>query len=127
LCENLIINTLIKATSSGKAKNTVTSISHSLKQSQHADLANPEEVETYIANASICNATKTKLAFGYQWFCKTNDIRWEKPSYKTERKIPLIPTTENINKKISASPRKYATIFTILAETGLEAQELATM
>jgi len=71
LCENLIINTLIKATNSGKAKNTVTSISHSLKQlSQHADLANPEEVETYIANASICNATKTKLAFGYQWFCK---------------------------------------------------------
>ena len=38
LCENLIINTLIKATNSGKAKNTVTSISHSLKQlSQHAE------------------------------------------------------------------------------------------
>ena len=125
---DLIINTLIKATNSGKAKNTVISISHSLRQlSEHANLTNPEEVKAYIANASICNATKTKLVFGYQWFCKTNNIQWEKPRYKTERKIPLIPTTENINKIISASPQKYATIFTILAETGLEAQELATM
>jgi hypothetical protein len=47
-------------------------------------------------------------------------------SQDTERKIPLIPITENIHKIISASPEKYATIFTILEETGLEGQELAT-
>jgi integrase len=124
---DLIINTLIKAQNEGKAKNTVISISHSLRQlSKHADLKNPEEVKTYLANASVCNATKTKLCFGYNWFCKTNGIQWTKPRYKWERKIPLIPTTENINKIISASTKKYATIFTILAETGLEAQELVT-
>ena len=41
--------------------------------------------------------------------------------------MPLIPTTENIDKIISASSMKYATIFTILKETGLEGMELATM
>jgi integrase len=75
----------------------------------------------------LANATKTKLCFGYQWFTKVNNILWEKPRFKAERKIPLIPTTENIHKIISASPQKYATIFTILEETGLEAMELATM
>jgi integrase len=125
--EDLIINTLIKAQNEGKAKNTLTSISHSLRQiNKHADLKNPEEVKAYIANAPICNATKTKLHFGYSWFCKINEIEWKKPYYKMERKIPLIPTTENIHKIISASPEKYATIFTILEETGLEGQELAT-
>ncbi|MDH5482823.1 MAG: tyrosine-type recombinase/integrase [Candidatus Bathyarchaeota archaeon] len=125
--EDLIINTLIKAQNSGKAKNTLISISHSLRQiSKHADLMNPEEVKTYLAHLNVSNATKTKLCFGYNWFCKTNSIQWEKPKYKWERKIPLIPTTENIDKIISASSRKYATIFTILKETGLEAHELAT-
>jgi integrase len=124
---DLIINTLIKATNSGRFQNTVKTISYSLRQlNKNADLKKPEEVKACIANAKVTNATKTKLAFAYNWFCKTNDIQWEKPKYKTERKIPLIPTTENINKIIAASNKKYATIFTILAETGIEAQELVT-
>jgi hypothetical protein len=125
--EDLIINTLLKATNSGKSKNTIRSISYSLRQlDKNADLKNPEDVKTYLANAKICNATKTKLCFAYNWLCKTNGIQWSKPTYKWERRIPLIPTTENINKIISASNKKYPTIFTMLAETGLEAQELVT-
>ena len=123
----LIINTLIKATNSGKAKNTVRSISYSLRQiNRNADLKNPEDVKAYIANSPVCNATKTKLCFAYNWFCQTNGIEWTKPRYKWERKIPIIPTTANVDKIISASTRKCATIFTILKETGLEGQELAT-
>jgi len=126
--EDLIINTLIKAKNEGKAKNTVIAISRRLKQlSRKADLKNPEEVKTAIANSPVCNQSKNKLALAYNWYCKTNGIEWKKPYFKWERKIPLIPTTENITKIISASPPKYATIFTILAETGLEAHELATI
>jgi integrase len=74
----------------------------------------------------VCNATKQKLADIYDYFCKTHNIKWERPNYKYERKIPLIPTTESINKIICASSRKYATIFRILEETGIEGRELAT-
>jgi integrase/recombinase XerD len=130
-----IVKTIAKATKEGKEQTTINAISHALRQlSQKADLKNPEEVKTAIATALhhetkklLSNQSKDKLCFGYNWFCKTNGIQWEKPRYKWERKIPLIPTTENINKIISASTEKYAIIFTILAETGLETQELATI
>ena len=86
---------------------------------------NPQEVLTYIANHNISNSAKQKLANCYDYFTKTNNLVWNKPRYKWERKIPLIPTTENIYKIISATTKKYATIFTILEQTGLEGQELA--
>jgi integrase len=85
------------------------------------------EVANYIANAKVSADTKNKLAFAYNWFAKTNGIQYTKPYFRVERKIPMIPTTENINKIIAAATDKFATIFTILAETGLEAHELATM
>jgi hypothetical protein len=45
---------------------------------------------------------------------------------KSERKIPLIPTTENIN-KIIAKHQKNTQQYSILLETGLERYELATI
>ena len=124
---DLIINTLLNAKNSGKAQNTIRSFASSLRQlNRHADLKNPESVRTYIANSPHANITKNKLALAYTWFCKTNNIEWKQPYYRWERKIPIIPTTENINKIISASTPRYATIFTILTETGLEGHELAT-
>jgi integrase len=125
--EGEIINTLLWMKNSGLAENTIETASHKLNQiGRHADLMNPEEVKTYIANTTVCNGTKQKLADIYNYFCKTHAITWQRPNYKYERKIPLIPTTENINKVISASSRKYATIFRILEETGIEGRELAT-
>jgi integrase len=123
-----IINTLLELRKQGLAENTLTSISASLRQlNQHADLNNPESVKEHIAEKNVANSTKTKLCFGYDKYCKVNRIPWVKPRYKWERKIPLIPSTQNIDKIISASTPKYATIFTILKETGLECCELADM
>jgi len=125
--EGLIISTLIKMKNSGLSDNTITTVSHKLNQlAKNANLLNPCEVATYIANTKICNASKQKLAETYDYFAKANKLTWEKPRYRYERKIPLIPTTENIHKIISACSKKYATIYTILEETGLETQELAT-
>jgi integrase len=122
-----IINTLINLTNSGKAPNTVRGIASALKiTNQQTNIADPEQVRTFIANLQKDAQTKNRYALAYEWFCKTNNIQWKKPYFKWERKIPMIPTTENIDKIISASSTKYATIFTILKETGLEAHELAT-
>ncbi|MDH5374953.1 MAG: tyrosine-type recombinase/integrase [Candidatus Bathyarchaeota archaeon] len=125
---NRIINTLLKCKNSGLAESTLKSIASSFRQiSQNADLNNPESVKAFIANLKLSNNTKQKHANNYNYYCKANGIKWEKPYYRAERKIPLIPTTENVNKIISASSNKYATIFTILKETGLEGMELATI
>jgi integrase len=127
LHEDRIINTLLQMKNSGLSEATLATASQKLNQlGKHADLQNPQEILTYIANSTVSNATKQKLANDYNYYCITNQINWKKPTYRWERKIPLIPTTENIYKIISASCKKYATIFTILEETGLEGKELET-
>jgi integrase len=126
--EPLIINTLLRVRNEGKAKKTVQGFASALKYiNLNADMKDPESVKAYISNLQKSPETKNKYALAYQWFCKINGIQWTKPYYKWERKIPMIPTTENIDKIISASTEKYATIFTILKETGVEAHELATV
>jgi integrase len=130
--KELIINTLINLKHNGKAENTIKSVSQNLNRiSKHTDLAKPEEVKQYIADAKrldngkpLSNGTKSKLIFCYDCLCKANKIQWQAPRYKWEQHVPIIPTTANVNKIISASTKRYATIFTILAETGLEGQEL---
>jgi integrase len=125
--EGLIILTLLKLKNRGLSENTLYTTSQKLRQlDRNTNLLNPEDVKEYIANSKVSNATKQKIANLYDYFCKANNLEWEKPRYKWERKIPLIPTTANIDKIISASSKKYATIFTILKETGVEGQELAT-
>jgi len=57
---------------------------------------NPKEVLTYIANHKVANSSKQKLVNCYAYFCKTNGIIFEKPKYKCEETIPIIPTKENV-------------------------------
>ena len=70
------------------------------------------------------NGAKNVVIEVYDKFCHTNQIPFDKIRYDYQPPIPLIPTTENVKKIISATTEKYTTIFTILAETGLEAKEL---
>lgn len=124
----LIINTLLQAKNIGKAQSTLKCFANTLKIiSRNTKLTDTEKVKTFIANLKATNATKQKYVVHYALFCKINNIPFIKPNYKQERKPPMIPSTENIDKIISACTTKYATIFTILKETGLEAYELATM
>jgi len=106
---------------------TIKDISNKLKRlSKIANLNNPEEVKMAIANLDITNSTRSSYAKAYNYFTEENGIEWNRPRYKWERKLPIIPSTANVDKIISACTRKYATIFTILKETGLEGHELAT-
>jgi integrase len=60
----------------------------------------------------------------YQRLAKANTITWTKPHYKTERRIPIIPTTQKIMQIIS-NAKKYAAIFKTLMDTGLMPYELS--
>jgi len=130
--EGLIIKTLLEPQKEGKAENTRTNIEEILKQlSRKTDLENPETVKLYISTATnektrrpLANATKNKLCLAFDWLCKANHFTWQKPFYKVAERTPIIPTTENVTKIISASNQEHATIFTILAETGADGEEL---
>ena len=119
----MIINTLIKLRNDGKADNTIISVSRVLQRiSEHADLSKPEEVKAYISTAAkqngepLQNSTKTRYVCSYDCLCRAYGIQWEKPRFRYEEHIPIIPSTENVNKIIGASSKRYATIFTLLAE-----------
>ena len=120
-----IDKTILKATAEGKAKNTIKNFSHRLRQlSKVADLNNPEDVKQAIAYSKLSNSSKCSFTLAYEWYAKTNGIQWNKPRFKWSLPTPIIPTTDQVTKIISATTKKFATIFTLMAETGAEGEEL---
>jgi hypothetical protein len=120
-----IDKTIAKATIEGKAKNTIRGFRHRLIQlSRFADLMNPEDVKSVIGFSKLSNSSKCSYALAYEWFAKTNGIQWQKPKYKWTLGTPIIPTTSQVERIISATTTKFATIFKLMAEIGVEGEEL---
>lgn len=84
----------------------------------------PEDVKQAIAYAKLTNSSKVSFTLAYDWFCKTNGLQWQKPKFKWVLPIPIMPTTSQVEKIISATTPKFATIFKLMAETGVEGEEL---
>jgi integrase len=124
--------TLTMLINDGQKPNTVRHTRYKLQElAAHVDLFNPEAVKNYIATAisektkqPFSDETKNKFAYAADKLYEKQGIQWKKPFYKVEEKTPLIPTTENVELIVNNASQKYATIFTILAETGAEGKEL---
>jgi len=120
-----INKTVERAITEGKAKNTQLKFYRLLRQlSKVSDLMNPEDVKQAIAYSKITNASKTCYVLAYEWFAKTNGLTWQKPKYKWTLPTPIIPTTKQVERIISASTPKFAVIYKLMAETGVEGEEL---
>jgi hypothetical protein len=85
---------------------------------------NPTDVKQAIGYSKLANSSKCSFALAYNWFCKANGLTWEKPRFKWNLQAPIIPTTDQVSKIISATTLKFATIFKIMAEIGVEGEEL---
>jgi integrase len=124
--EGKVLNTLFKLRSLGKTESTLRFVSDRLKYlSRFVDLDDPESVNIFIANKKCSEAYKETFVKAYSYYAKFNNIPYVKPSFHVERKLPKIPTREQIEKIIANSSRKYATIFKILLETGIMPYELS--
>ena len=120
-----IVKTLFTLKNRGLAKGTLKNVSAYLrKMMKHADLNNPEDVKFHIAEMKCENSYKNVLVKAYNYYLEVNSLTWQRPKYKCAGKLPKIPTTEQINKIISSASKKYAVIFTLLAETGAMPHEL---
>jgi len=124
--EAKILNTLIKLRAQGLSEGTLRNISFNLKHlAKHSDLDDPESVKMYIARKQCANSQKANLVKAYNYYAIVNGLEWIKPKYRFERKIPKIPSKEQIEKLISSASPRYATILRILAETGIMPHELS--
>jgi integrase len=91
---------------------------------KNTEITNPETVKEFISNQTTSQANKEAIANAYDHYIKFYGLKWEKPFYHREERLPNVPTTEQVNTIISAFKKKYATIFSILRDTGLRPVEL---
>jgi len=120
-----IDKTIAKATAEGKAPNTIRRFRFSLRQlSKVADLMNPDDIKNTIGFSKVKNSSKMSFVLAYEWFCKTNGLTWQKPRFKCAETIPIIPTTKQVDRIISASTHKFATMYKLMTETAVEGEEL---
>jgi integrase len=92
--------------------------------SKHANLNEPEQVKTFIANLQTSNGYKRNLSIAYNKYCKHYQMAWNMPLYKTEAKTIKIPTTAKLDMLIAKAGRILSIKLTISKETGLRPIEL---
>ena len=120
-----IVNTLFWMKKEGYPESTLKATSRRLRNlSQFCDLDDPEDVKACIAKKNVSDAYKRNLARAYGYYTKVNGIQWSKPHYKPEKRMPKVPTEEAIERIIARATPRYATVFSILRDTGMMPIEL---
>ena len=121
----LTLEVILDLKKKGKAEETINSYSRRLRHlAKNTDINSTEAVKEYITNKESSNANKEAYANAYDHFVKFYGLKWEKPFFAREERLPNVPTTEQVNTIIPTFTRKYTTIFRILRDTGLRPVEL---
>lgn len=98
-----------------------------------AKLTNPETVKQVIANQSKLETAfngkiwsgsrKRNVINAYTAFLAYVGLTWKAPIYQIIRKLPFIPTEQEIDDLIAASPNVLAAFLQLLKETGMRRGE----
>ena len=115
----LTLEVILDLKKQGKAEETIIGYSRRLRHlAKNTDINKSEIVKEYIADKESSNAN------AYDHFVKFYGLKWQKPFFTREERLPNVPTTERVNTIIPTFTRKYTTIFSILRDTGLRPVEL---
>ncbi len=91
---------------------------------RNCDPNDPDSVERFVFDLQVSNKTRNIFFDAYTHYCRVNEIQWTRPKLKVEAYPVKVPTGQRINLVISASSRKYATIFQI-SKHGLRPDEIS--
>jgi integrase len=91
------------------------------------DIQDPEAVKDFLARAPWKDASKHTLCHIYSTYLKSQNRRWEQPSYHPQRKLPFIPTQEEIDQLIAASGKKLAAALQTAKETAMRIGEISKL
>jgi len=93
-------------------------------QNRNANLLNPESVKEALAKEQKWSQNRRRNVINaYTLFLKINGMHWEKPRCNVVRKIPFIPTEQEMDDLIAGNPRKLSTFLQLLKETGMRSGE----
>jgi integrase len=72
---------------------------------------------------SLFYASSSPVSFAFLSFAKTFNITFEPPKTRVERKLPFIPTEEELDQLIAGCGKKTATFLQVLKDTGARTAE----
>jgi integrase len=88
-----------------------------------ANLEELESVKDIIARQSWSDSRRQKAINAYTLFLKKDGLYWEKPKCKVTRKIPFIPTEQELDALIAGCGRKTSAFLQLLKETAMRCGE----
>jgi integrase len=88
-----------------------------------ADLANPESVKEVMAKQKWSGNRQRNVIIAYSQFLKYLGLSWESPRYSIIRKLPFIPTEQEIDDLVAGSPNSLAAFLQLVKETGMRRGE----
>ncbi len=91
------------------------------------NLDNSSDVSIFIARGKWASSYKGNLCDFYQHYVKYNGLAWNKPKYRRDHKILVVPKEEKVNLMLGHASRKYALIYSIIKECGLRPIEVANL
>jgi integrase len=91
---------------------------------RNANLLDPESVKETLAKEQRWGQNRRRnIINAYTLFLKINQMTWEKPLCNVVRKIPFIPTEQEIDELIAGCPNRTATFLQLLKETAMRSGE----
>jgi integrase/transposase-like protein len=91
---------------------------------RHANLMEPESVKEALAKEEKWSPNRRRnVITAYTLFLKFNGMTWEPPRCNITRKIPFIPTEQEIDELIAGIPPTVATFVQLLKETAMRSGE----
>jgi integrase len=89
-----------------------------------ADLFNPDSVKEVLAKEQKWGPNrKRNIINAYTLFLKMHGKTWEKPKCQVTRKIPFIPTEQEIDELIAGCPATIAVFLQLIKETAMRSGE----
>jgi integrase/transposase-like protein len=114
----------------GYAPSTIRVNSGALKAllARNADLMNPESAKEALAREQKWSQNRRRNVINaYTLFLQVNSLSWEKPRCTVVRKIPFIPSEQEIDGLVAGCPETVATFLQLLKETAMRSGEAKTL
>jgi len=121
-----ILQLVVCLQSRGYAEKTLKGILKRLMMlSKSVNLDDVEAVKRFVASKSgWSNVYKETIVNAYDHYVREHGLVWCKPFYRRSKRLPCVPTEEQVNRIIAHSGRKYGLVFSVLRDTGLRPCEL---
>jgi hypothetical protein len=91
---------------------------------RNCNFRDSESVKQLIASKQVSVGFKSNLCDAYEHYLRCHGLRLNRPRYKREKGLPKVASAENVEKIIARCGWRYATVFSVLRDTGAMPEEL---